>query len=86
MSKRFENFAIIHGTRYRNSRRIDLRIGIKAGQPCTHRITSREKFRERKAIFRHIEFVKARRWKVRGRKSLRGGAEINPKYGALFAR
>lgn len=46
MPKRSENFAIIHDTRYRNSRRIDLGIGIKAGQPCTHRITFREKFRE----------------------------------------
>ncbi|TGZ36985.1 Uncharacterized protein DBV15_12398, partial [Temnothorax longispinosus] len=25
---------------------VDLGIGIKAGQPCTHRITFREKFRE----------------------------------------
>ena len=38
---------IIHDTSYRNSRRIDLRIGIKAGQFCTHRIKEfREKFCE----------------------------------------
>ncbi|KYN02686.1 hypothetical protein ALC62_06486, partial [Cyphomyrmex costatus] len=46
--RRFENCVIIHdNTRYRNSHRIDLGIGIKAGQLCTHRIKEfREKFRE----------------------------------------
>ncbi|EGI64378.1 hypothetical protein G5I_07183 [Acromyrmex echinatior] len=45
--RRFENRVIIHDTRYRNSHRIDLGIGIKAGQFCTHRIKEfREKFRE----------------------------------------
>lgn len=38
MSRRFENCVIIHDIRYRNSHRIDLGIGIKAGQFCTHRI------------------------------------------------
>jgi len=36
MSKPFENFTIIHDTRYRNSRCIDLGIGIKAGQPYSY--------------------------------------------------
>lgn len=37
---------ITYYTCYRNSRRIDFRIGIKGGQSCAYRITSQENFRE----------------------------------------
>lgn len=63
------NSAIIHDTRYRNSRIIDLGVGMKRGHHESAGKHSGKSF-ARKAIFRYIEPVKARRRKVRVRKSL----------------